>query len=166
MNGTLTPIGTGFAPSPAHHDIHHRLRIAAVAVLAVFIGLGAWTLANRLTATNANETPVATTAVLPLQSWSVSALQRQLRGAGYAVTVTGVLDPVTKSATADFLLPGDIASLGPSLAGELQGTAITGRRDVAAWNARFGTDRATRMVERPLTGTGGQLDAYGNVSGG
>ena len=29
-------------------------------------------------------------------------------------------------------------------------------------NARFGTDRATQMVERPLTGTGGQLDAYGN----
>jgi len=165
MTGAVTTPGAGLAPSPAHHDVHHRLRIAAVAVLAVFIGVGVWTLVDRLTATSADGTAAAPIAVRSLHTWSVSDLQRRLRVAGYALPVTGVLDPVTKSAAADFLRPGQVDSLWPSLAVGLQGTAITGRRDVAAWDARFGTDRATRMVERPLTGAGGQLDAYGNLSG-
>jgi hypothetical protein len=115
--------------------------------------------------TTANEPAAVPSAASPLQDWSISDLQRQLRAAGYGIPVSAVLDPVTKSASADFLRPGQVGSLGPWLAGELQGTAITGRRDVAAWNARFGTDRATTMVERPLTGAGGQLDVHGNLSG-
>ena len=71
--------------------------------------------------------------------------------------------PVTKSALADFLQPSSRHPLGPSLAVALQGTIITTLRDPRAWNMRFGLNRRTRFVERPLTGPGGQLDAYGNV---
>lgn len=100
-------------------------------------------------------------------------LQRQLRSAGYELTmttdvdyslpITFRLDPVTRSAAADYLRPTEASPLGFRLALALRGTVITGRRDPAAWNARFGTNRATRWVERPLTGPGGQLDAFGNV---
>jgi hypothetical protein len=55
------------------------------------------------------------------------------------------------------------ASDGSILAAALRGTVLTGFRDVAAWNQRFGRSRVTKMVERPLTGQGGQLDSYGNL---
>jgi hypothetical protein len=34
--------------------------------------------------------------------------------------------------------------------------------DPDAWNSHYGLERATKFVERPLTGPGGQLDANGN----
>ena len=43
-------------------------------------------------------------------------LKRQLVGAGYQVRVDDSLDPVTKSAFADYLTPGTASSLGAGLA--------------------------------------------------
>jgi len=40
---------------------------------------------------------------------------------------------------------------------------ITTLRNPAAWNSRFGLNRKTKFVERPLTGPHGQLDANGNI---
>jgi hypothetical protein len=97
-----------------------------------------------------------------------------LRGAGYSLPATKIdywlpvttwLDPVTRSAAADYLRISERTPLDPVLALALQGTVITGRRDPEAWNARFGVNRLTRWVERPLTGPGGQLDAFGNITG-
>jgi len=104
--------------------------------------------------------PVFETWLRPI---NVVGLQKQLVRAGYSIAVDGVLDPITKSALADFLQPSSRHPLGPSLAVALQGTVITTLRDPGAWNMRFGLNRRTRFVERPLTGRGGQLDAYGNV---
>ena len=42
-------------------------------------------------------------------------------------------------------------------------TVITTLRNPAAWNNRFGLNRKTKFVERPLTGPHGQLDANGNI---
>jgi peptidoglycan hydrolase-like protein with peptidoglycan-binding domain len=93
----------------------------------------------------------------------VAALQSRLIAAGYAVRPTGVLDPVTKSAAGDFLSVRPSPATEPLLSSSLQGTVITGKRDPVAWNARFGRNRRTQMVERPLTGPGGQLDDNGNL---
>jgi hypothetical protein len=98
-----------------------------------------------------------------LESVGVRDLKRQLVRAGYQVKVDDRLDPVTKSALADYLLPGSESSLGPVLARALAGTVLIGRRNPAAWNRRFGLERLTKFVERPLTGPGGQLDANGNL---
>ena len=68
-----------------------------------------------------------------------------------------------KSALADYLRPDSTHPLSASLASQLDGTVITGLRNPAAWNKRFGLDRKTTFVERPLTGAGGQLDANGNI---
>jgi len=154
---------TSTPTSPRHSSLSHWLRLVAVVVLAVFVGFALWMLVDRLTSTN--EAPVAPSVASyftePLQ---VNDLQRQLRRAGYSLSVTGVLDPLTRSATADFLVVSESSPLDPALAQALQGTVITSRHDPAAWNARFGADRATKMVERPLTGPGGQLDAFGNLT--
>jgi hypothetical protein len=40
---------------------------------------------------------------------------------------------------------------------------LLGRQNPVLWNRRFGFNRPTRFVERPLTGLGGQLDANGNI---
>jgi Tol biopolymer transport system component len=93
----------------------------------------------------------------------VVALEQQLVRAGYSLKVDGKLDPVTKSALADFLRPSSAHPLSPSLARALQGTVITTLRNPAPWNSRFGLNRKTNFVERPLTGPGGQLDANGNI---
>ena len=90
-------------------------------------------------------------------------LELQLLNAGYSVKIDGKLDPVTKSALADYLRPDASRPLDPSVTKALEGTVLTGRRDPAAWNARFGLNRLASIVERPLTGPGGQLDEHGNV---
>jgi hypothetical protein len=118
-----------------------------------------------------SETPAtAATAVpawTPFGSWlgavDVRDLKRQLVHAGYQVKVDDSLDPVTKSALADYLLPGSVRALGPALAGALRGTVILGRVNPVAWNRRFGLHRPTKFVERALTGPGGQLDDNGNI---
>lgn len=90
-------------------------------------------------------------------------LKRQLVRAGYQVRVDDSLDPVTKSAFADYLLPGAASSLGQGLAAALRGTVLLGRQNPVLWNQRFGLNRPTKFVERALTGPGGQLDANGNI---
>jgi hypothetical protein len=90
-------------------------------------------------------------------------LKTQLVRAGYQVRVDDSLDPVTKSALADYLRPGSASLFGPALARALRGTVLLGRRNPVGWNSRFGLHRPTKFVERPLTGVGGQLDANGNL---
>jgi hypothetical protein len=93
----------------------------------------------------------------------VIGLKRQLVRAGYQVRVDATLGPVTKSALADYLRPGSASSLAPGLPGALRGTVLLGRLNPVLWNLRFGLNRPTKFVERPLTGPGGQLDADGNI---
>ena len=108
--------------------------------------------------------PIATPWLEPpwLERLDVIHLKKQLVRAGYSIRVDSSLDPVTKSALADHLRPDSAHPLSPSLANALMGTVITGRRNPAAWNSRFGLHRRTKFVERPLTGPGGQLDSSGN----
>ena len=172
MPTTLTKPGPGLAPvvpAPAspRHEHGHRWLLLASGLLAVLVGLTAWTLVDRL-AGPTESSPVPTVEsvwVEPFFVARVSNLQQDLRDNGYAIPVTGVLDPVARSAATDFIRFDEGRALEPWLAAAMRGTVITGRRDPVAWNARFGADRATRLVERPLTGPGGQLDAYGNLSG-
>jgi hypothetical protein len=96
------------------------------------------------------------------QRFEVTSLERELVRAGYSVKVDGKLDPVTKSALADYLQLDSAHPLSPFLASALEGTVITGLRNPGAWNSHHGLERATKFVERPLTGPGGQLDANGN----
>jgi hypothetical protein len=105
-------------------------------------------------------TPIASSWV---EAFAVRDLKRQLVRAGYQVKVDDSLDAVKKSALADYLRPGSASSLGSTLAGALRGTVILGRQNPVAWNSRFGLNRPTKFVERPLTGPGGQLDANGNI---
>jgi hypothetical protein len=96
------------------------------------------------------------------QHLDVTSLERELVRAGYSVKVDGNLDPVTKSALADYLQLDSAHPLSPFLASALDGTVITGLRNPGAWNGHYGLERATKFVERPLTGPSGQLDAEGN----
>jgi len=156
---TTPPVLVGHGP--VRHG--HALAALLAVVAAVVVALGAWALVDRLTSTSGTATaPSASVAAFsePAMALQVSGLRALLRDAGYAIPATGVLDPVTRSAAADYLQPGGAA--GP-LSALLQGTILTGHRDPAAWNVRFGVARATRMVERALTGPGGQLDRNGNV---
>jgi hypothetical protein len=89
-------------------------------------------------------------------------LKKRLVRAGYSIKVSGGIGPVTRSALADYLQLDETHPLSPFLARALSGTVITGRRNPAAWNNYFGLDRPTRLVERPLTGPGMQLDPNGN----
>ncbi|HKC21031.1 MAG TPA: hypothetical protein VKB64_00845 [Gaiellaceae bacterium] len=95
------------------------------------------------------------------ESFDLRDLKRQLARAGYRVMVDDRLDAVTRSAFADYLRPGTESSLG--LARALRGTVLLGRQNPVLWNRRFGLNRTTKFVERPLTGPGGQLDANGNI---
>jgi hypothetical protein len=156
------------APSPAEarSRLTRRLAfgLAAITLVPAAIGVGTW-LAIGGAGGGEDVTPSASVPVFRtwLRPIDVVGLQKQLVHAGYSIRVNGILDPVTKSALADFLQPTARHSLSRSLAAALQGTVITTRRDPAAWNLRFGLERRTRFVERPLTGPGGQLDDYGNV---
>lgn len=115
------------------------------------------------TATTAAAVPAWNPIVVPwLQRLEATSLERELVHAGYSVKVDGKLDPVTKSALADYLQLDSAHPLSPFLASALDGTVITGLRNPDAWNGHYGLERATKFVERPLTGPGGQLDANGN----
>ena len=152
------------ASNPLSRRIPSRraLTIASLGMALAAISLGTWRTVDWAASGSAASasTPTFRTWLRPID---VVGVQRQLVRAGYSIPVTGVLDPITKSALADFLRPSSSDRLGPSLAYALRGTVITTRREPAAWNMRFGLNRRTRFVERPLTGPGGQLDAYGNV---
>lgn len=135
--------------------------------------VGTWLMVDRVAGRSANpvSAPAAVSAWAPIESpWlgraEVVRLEKQLVRAGYSIAVDGKLGPVTKSALADYLQLDAAHPLSPFLAGALEGTWITGYRKPAAWNQRFGLNRLTRFVEKPLTGPGGQLDANGNLRNG
>lgn len=160
-----TPTVAAPAPIPLGSRVSGRraLALASIALTLAGISAGTWVAVSWAT-----DAPAPAAAAGPVfQTWlepvNVVGLQKQLVRAGYSIAVDGVLDPVTKSALADFLQPSSRHPLGSSLAYAIRGTVITTLRDPTAWNLRFGLNRRTRFVERPLTGPGGQLDAYGNV---
>lgn len=162
-----TPIA---ASPPSPRTRHHLLTLAGIILTLGPAALGAWLAVDRL-AGSSGKAVAATTeapawnpdASLWLGGLEVIDLEKQLVRAGYSLEVDGKLDPVTKSALADFLRPSSAHPLSPSLARALEGTVITTLRNPAAWNSRFGLNRKTKFVERPLTGQGGQLDANGNL---
>lgn len=157
------------AHPPPRHPLRRILLFALVGVVAAtLVGAAGWALIDRATEDEpaATATPGWVVPTWAVPTWTVTAFEGRLVRAGYAVRVNGVLDPVTMSAAGDFIRASDWRQLDPWLANALGGTAMTGRRDPTAWNQRFGTDRATRMVERPLTGPGGQLDNNGNIRNG
>jgi hypothetical protein len=160
------------AAAAARRSQHVRRRvrtITAIGLMFAALAIGTWLTFARGAGPNA--TPVST--AMPAPAWTPTAswleqlevldLKRQLVRAGYQVKVDGSLDPFTKSALADYLQPGSVTSLGLTLAGALRGTVFLDRQNPVAWNSRFGLNRPTKFVERPLTGPGGQLDANGNI---
>jgi Tol biopolymer transport system component len=149
-----------------------RRRLALAVVVPTLAAAGAGTSLVLEGSAGPSSAPVA--AAAPAPAWTplaspwvdavdVRDLKRQLVAAGYQVKVDDSLDPVTKSAFADFLRPGSRSSFGPGLVSALRGTVLLGRQNPAAWNVRFGLNRPTKFVERPLTGRGGQLDGNGNI---
>jgi hypothetical protein len=165
MPATLgQPVGLKGPVSAVSRGPHRWLWLGAVIMAAVVAGLGSWRLVDHFTGGSA-----ATQVVAPIPSElqpaavvSSAGLQRLLRAAGYSLAVNSVLDPITRSAAADYLQPAELAA-SPWLLSSLQATILTSRHDPGAWNARFGLNRHTQMVERPLTGPGGQLDGFGNL---
>jgi hypothetical protein len=134
-----------------------------LAVPATWLTLDRPARSSANTATSAAAVPAWSPILAPWpQRLDVSSLERELVSAGYSVKVDGNLDPVTKSALADYLQLDSANPLSPFLASALDGTVITGLRNPGAWNAHYGLERATKFVERSLTGPGGQLDADGN----
>lgn len=122
--------------------------VLAGCILALALGsLGTWLIIAQLAGGGGTDVTAATPASVwtPPSLWAqgldVIRLKKQLVRAGYSIKVDGNLDPVAKSALADFTHFGNLA----------------------AWNVRFGLNRPTKFVERPLTGPGGQLDANGNL---
>src|SRR5262245_25602762 len=115
------------------------------AITLATLGVGTWLIVGRVSDSGGSAltpaaaepawTPIATTWLQRLQ---VVGLKRQLVRAGYTVDDDGNLDPVTRSALADYLRPDGAHPLDPNLAAALEGTVITGVRDPAAWNQRFG----------------------------
>jgi hypothetical protein len=154
------------APTTPRSRISRRLALGLAGIVLALLctSIGTWLALDQAggtaDATASASAPVFETWLRPI---NVVGLQKQLVRAGYSIAVNGVLEPITKSALADFLQPSSRHPLGPSLAVALQGTVITTLRDPRAWNMRFGLNRRTRFVERPLVGPDGQLDAYGNV---
>jgi hypothetical protein len=157
------------AAAERSHWTRRRLALAAiVATLAAAAGATPLLLTG---SAGPSETPAAAAPAVPewtpfgpwFEAVDVRGLKRQLLQAGYQVKVDDSLDPLTKSALADYLLPGSAHALGPALDRALRGTVILGRQNPVAWNLRFGLHRPSKFAERPLTGHGGQLDANGNI---
>jgi hypothetical protein len=169
MTTTTIPISRVLSPT------QRRTRRASIAVSGVVLALvlaslGTWLALDRAAESNApamvagSAVPLWPPISLPwLQPLVTTDFDKQLVDAGYSIKADGKLDPVKKSALADYLRPDSTHPLSASLASQLEGTVITGLRNPAAWNKRFGLDRKTTFVERPLTGAGGQLDANGNI---
>jgi hypothetical protein len=125
-----------------------RPHVLAGCILALALGsLSTWLIIAQLAGGGATDLTAATSGSVwtPPSLWAqgldVIRLKKQLVRAGYSIKVDGNLDPVAKSARLDFTHVGN----------------------PAAWNLRFGLNRPTKFVERPLTGPGGQLDANGNL---
>jgi hypothetical protein len=171
---TTTVAKSGAIRSPrtteASRSRRARRRLLAFAGIILTLGLaalGAWV---DLVAGSSAKTATPATAAQALKPiatpWlarlEVIYLENQLVRAGYSLKVDGSLDPVTKSALADYLELDSAHPLSRFLASALEGTVITGLRNPGAWNSHFGLERATKFIERPLTGPGGQLDANGN----
>ena len=85
--------------SPTHGHGHRGLMVAAGVVLAMLVGLTTWTLVDRLTGHSETvATPAPAVSTTPFESYvvfRVVSLQQTLRDNGYAVAVTGMLDPVS-----------------------------------------------------------------------
>jgi hypothetical protein len=159
------------AAAPRSRTARRRgLALVAIILTSAAVAVGTWLIVARIARGSA--TPVAAaTAVATwtpiaspwLEQLEVTHLKKQLVRAGYSIEVGGTLDPITKSALADYLRLDPTHPLSPFLTRALEGTVITGFRNRATWNSRFGLHRLTRFVERPLTGPGGQVDANGNL---
>lgn len=167
MPTVLRPAALRPTPTRQGRASHHRwLRPAAIVLSGAMLGVGAWLLTARSTGSTGTRTTtppaVAQTAGDLTRSLDITALQRQLVDAGYAIRVTAALDPLTRAAAADFFGSAGRPVAAP-LAHMVAGTIFLGKGDPADWNARFGLDRRTRLVERALIGPAGQLDAYGNL---
>jgi hypothetical protein len=144
--------------------------LAALAITLAAVAVGTWLIVELVGGSGASAisgtasatawTPIAARWLARLE---VIGLKKQLARAGYSIKVDDNLDPVTKSALANYLQLDATHPLSPFLAVVLEGTVITGFRNPTAWNSRFGLHRLTKFVERPLTGLGGQLDANGNL---
>src|SRR5436309_11327736 len=174
MTSTITkPVTSsrppGTATSRTRAARQRALTLAGLILTLAVVSVGTWLIVDRTAGRSAN--PVRAATSLPVwtpitSTWlrhlAVIRAKKQLVRAGYSIKVDGILDPVTKSALADYLRLDSAHPLDPNLAAALQGTWITGVRDPAAWNSSFGLHRLTKFVERPLTGPGGQLDANGN----
>ena len=153
----LKPVAIRKPPTTAHSPRRAGRRlplaIALVAVTLAAAGTGTWLIVARIGGSGGSAlsvpitapawTPTATPLVERLQ---VVGLQRQLVRAGYAIKVDGDLDRVAKSALADYLQPNEAHPLTPFVASALGGTVITGLRNPAAWNSRFGP-HPTTLVE-------------------
>jgi hypothetical protein len=179
MTSIVAKPGTSSAPpvataSRTRGARQRPLTLAGLILALAVVSVGAWLIVQRVTGTGARAVSSSTTpapSFMPIAApWlgraEVVRLEKQLVRAGYSIAVDGKLDPVTKSALADYLQFDATHPLSPFLASALEGTWITGYRKPAAWNQRFGLNRLTRFVERPLTGPGGQLDANGNLRSG
>jgi len=175
MTSTITKPVTSSKP-PASAASHTRaarqraLTLAGLILTLAVVSVGTWLIVDRAAGRSAN--PVSAATSLPvwtpiastwLERLAVIRAKKQLVRTGYSIKVDGNLDPVTKSALADYLRLDSAHPLNPILAAALQGTWISGLRNPAAWNSRFGLHRLTKFVEHPLTGPGGQLDASGNL---
>jgi hypothetical protein len=170
---------TSTALHPPTVRLHHALVLAAAVLALGLAAAGTWVAVDRLTGNAAaakmyDGVPLWPPLTFPQRPPAERefTLAMQLAQAGYGIDINGTLDPVMKSALADFVRPDASHPLDPYLVEKLEGTVITGRRDPAAWNARFGRVsfqadlafvRQRSIVERPLSGPGGQLDEHGNV---
>ena len=144
--------------------------LAALFITLAAVGVGAWLIAEHVDGSGGSVlspraitpawTPIETKL---LERRRIVGLKRQLARAGYSIEVNGNLDPVAKSALADYLRPDGAHPLDPFLAVALEGTVITGVRDPVTWNNRFGPRRVTTFVELPFSGGREKLDANGNV---
>ena len=160
--------GAPLPEAPISRHLPGRWAYLAGIMAAVILGVGIWAVLEVGSGSQGGTTATAAPAVAPDAfgvnvSPNVPVFQLRLQSAGYDLGMSTVLDPVTRSAAADFLRLSTARPLVGWLAAALEGTVLTGRRDATAWNRRFGLHRITQMVERPLTGAHGQLDDYGNV---
>ena len=175
MTTTVAKPGVTYTPptvaAPRSRTARRRaLALAVIILTASAVAVGTWLIVSRVARGSATPiaaapaeaawTPIASSS---LEQLEVIHLKKQLVRAGYSIKVDGTLDPITKSALADYLQLDPTHPLSPFLATALEGTVITGFHNRATWNSRFGLHRLTKFVERPLTGPAGQLDANGNL---
>ena len=173
MNSAIVKTAATLTPPPAafsrRRAPRRRRAVALLAVTLAALAVGPWLIvdgADRGGASAGSQTPSIPPLSQIASPWlahaEVLGLKKKLARAGYSVKIDGNLDPIAKSALADYLRPEAAHALSPFLAGALEDTVITDFHNPAAWNNRFGLNRKTTFVERPLTGPGGQLDANGN----